>query len=221
MAERDELPELAQTPTPWWQDGSTLSDEKREPYFVSNGTFAYFSTLRNWLVFPLQQVDPLTCSEKLLSLKAWDANITRFRGESDTLFRKRVKYAYRNAKDAGSKAGFAAIFERMGVDILNQRERITEADWDVIAIDVPDTTTENDVGLISQLIRQYGRTCRRYEVAIIHPVELTLGAAEFCGDWQTHRTSMDIDYAIDDAMAMTRQATEFNNQLQTFHAVWE
>ncbi|HFQ5311466.1 TPA: phage tail protein [Vibrio vulnificus] len=221
MDKNDFTPALEQTPTPWWQDGNTLSDEKKEPYFVSNGTFSYMSKIRDWLTLPLKQVDPLTCSESVLNLMAWDANIKRFNGETNLIYRKRVKYAFKNAKDAGSKAGFAAIFERMDLKILGQRERISDVDWDVIAIDVPETTTENDVGLFSQLIRQYGRTCRRYEVAIIHPIDFTVAAAEFYGEWQTFKTFMDISYAIDNEMEAVRSATEFNNHQQTFHAVWE
>ncbi len=221
MDKDDITPRLERTPTPWWQDGATISEEKKEPHFVSNGTFGYMAKLKEWLLFPLQQVDALTCSEKVLNLKAWDANINRFSGETEAIFRKRVKFAFQNAKDAGSKAGFAAIFERMDLTILDQRERVSEVDWDVIAIDVPETTTENDVQLFSQLIRQYGRTCRRYEIAIIHPIELTLAAAEFHGQWETYRTFMDINYSIDDHLEATKNASEFNNSQQTFHASWE
>lgn len=222
MTERsDHAPELSKTPTPWWQDGSTASEALKEPYFVSNGAFGYMTKIRDWLLFPLKQVDPMTCSEKVLNLMAWDANITRFSGETETIFRKRVKYAFQNAKDAGNKSGFEQIFERMDLRILRQRERVPEMDWDIIAIDVPGSTTENDVQLFVQLIGQYGRTCRRYETAILHPVEVLLAAAEFHGNWTTYHTFMEVDYLVEDTIEAKEGATEFNYHQQTFHAQWK
>ncbi|TMX39763.1 phage tail protein [Vibrio rotiferianus] len=223
MTERsDHAPELSKTPTPWWQDGSTTSEALKEPYFVSNGAFGYMTKIREWLLFPLKQVDPMTCSEKVLNLMAWDANITRFSGETETIFRKRVKYAFQNAKDAGCKQGFANIFNRMGVQVLAQNERLPDRDWDIISLELGESEIASDVLLLQALIQQYGRTCRRYEFSITsecHPVYLA--AAEFNCEWQNYSAYMDIEYSVDDVILINNKPSEFNNQSQTTKAIWE
>ncbi|QTH10529.1 phage tail protein, partial [Vibrio fluvialis] len=124
MSDFDEnAPQLIQTPTPWWQDGETTSEEIKEPYFLSSGVFTFLKLVRTWLLFPLNQFDALTCSEKLLRLMAWDRDIRQFDGEPLELFRKRVKYAAINAKDAGSVFGFKRIFARLDIGIVAFKER--------------------------------------------------------------------------------------------------
>ena len=86
-------PQLLETVVPWWQDGSTTSDQLKEPYFLSKGIFGFFNLIKSWLLFPLKQSDALTCNESLLNLMAWDRDTYRFEGESTALFRKRIKYA--------------------------------------------------------------------------------------------------------------------------------
>jgi hypothetical protein len=175
-------PEQPQIIIPWWQDGSTISEEPKEPYFLSKGISKFFTLLKNYLLLPLQQADALTCSEALLNIMAWDRDITRFNSEPLSLYRKRVKYALVNAKDSGSVAGFIAIFNRLGVGFVEVNERLPGRDWDVISIKVDDAQLSASNELLIEIIRQYGRTCRRYEFEVVNQVNLLRIASSI--DWQ-------------------------------------
>ena len=172
-------PELPETVIPWWQDGSTTSEEIKEPHFLSNGVFAFFQMVWGWLQVPLGQMDALTCSENTLELMAWDRDIKRFEGEPLSLLRKRVKYAALNAKDAGSVAGFKRIFERLGIGIVAFKEREDEVQWDVCTIELTDSDISNNTKLVQTLIEQYGRTCRRYRFQVIYQTNLRVASGEF------------------------------------------
>lgn len=172
-------PKLKQEPTPWWQDGQTTSEQKIEPYFLSSGVFTFMQKVKTWLLYPLQQFDALTCSEKLLNYMAWDRNIQRFPNEPLELFRKRVKYAAINAKDAGSVAGFKRIFERFGIAIVSFREREKALEWDVCSIELTDSSLSQNSRLVQTLIEQYGRTCRRYRFQVSYPGEMSIYHCEF------------------------------------------
>ncbi|HBL8998422.1 TPA: hypothetical protein LTW94_004423, partial [Enterobacter hormaechei] len=67
--------------------------------------------------------DPLTCTEPVLNLIAYDRDISRFSGEPLSLYRKRVAYAFINARDAGSVEGFINIFSRLGIGYVELVER--------------------------------------------------------------------------------------------------
>jgi len=172
-------PELEKTEIPWWQDGKTTSEKIQEPYFVSNGVFAFMQKIKHWLLYPIDQMDALTCGESVLKLLAWDRDIERFDGEPLSLFRKRVKYAAINAKDAGSVIGFKRIFERLGVGIVAFKERESAVEWDVCIIQLTDTDISNNSKLVQTLIEQYGLTCRRYRFQIIYPSILAMNAQNF------------------------------------------
>ncbi|MEQ4542314.1 MAG: phage tail protein [Pantoea agglomerans] len=119
------------------------------------------------LTWPVSQFDPLTCSEPLLNLLAYDRDITRFNGEPLSLFRRRVAFAFINARDAGSVAGFISIFERLGIGYVELVERQPGIDWDVIQVRVSDSQIADNAQLLLQIIQQYGRTCRRYQFEVI------------------------------------------------------
>ncbi|EKO3565620.1 phage tail protein [Vibrio metschnikovii] len=177
-------PKLKQEPTPWWQDGQTTSEQKIEPYFLSSGVFTFMQKVKTWLLFPLQQFDALTCSEKLLNYMAWDRNIQRFPNEPLELFRKRVKYAAINAKDAGSVAGFKRIFERLGVGIVAFKEREAHQPWDVCSIELTDGEISKNSRLVQTLINQYGRTCRRYRFEVMYQSQVVVYGGEFSHTFQ-------------------------------------
>lgn len=172
-------PELPKTIIPWWQDGATTSEDVKEPHFLSKGVFAFFKLMRGWLLYPLRHMDAPTCSEENLKLMAWDRDITRFEGEPLALFRKRVKYAAVNAKDAGSVAGFVRIFKRLGVGIVAFKERESAKEWDVCTIELTDGDISQNAKLVQTLIEQYGRTCRRYRFQVTFPSTLTIASGEF------------------------------------------
>ncbi|EHC5870287.1 hypothetical protein JR782_001009 [Salmonella enterica subsp. enterica serovar Eastbourne] len=141
---------------------------------LKNTLVRFWSKVHGWITWPLSQTDPLTCAESILKLIAWQYDITRFDGEPLTLFRKRVKYAFINAQDAGSVAGFQAIFERLEIGYVEIHERNPGIDWDIILLRLSDNQLARNSALLNQIVRQYGRTCRRYHLQIIIPSEFTV-----------------------------------------------
>lgn len=173
--QHDELaPPLPACAPPWWEDGETLTQGVKEPAMLSRGIMAFWQQVRRWLLISLGAVDPLTCSKELLDLLAWERDIKRFKGEPLDLFRKRVKYAFVNAQDAGEVAGFKRIFERLGIGNCEIHERVEGADWDVIVVEVSDSAFTSNQALMQTLIQHYGRTCRRYRFQVVYPVSVTL-----------------------------------------------
>ncbi|MND72460.1 Phage tail protein [compost metagenome] len=171
----DELaPPLPACAPPWWEDGETLTTTLKEPAMLSRGIMAFWQQIRRWLLISLGVVDPLTCSQELLALLAWERDIHRFDGEPLDLYRKRIKYAFPNAQDAGEVAGFKRIFERLGLGWCEIHERIDGADWDVIVVEVTDSALSSNQTLMQGLIQHYGRTCRRYRFQVVYPVKAVL-----------------------------------------------
>ncbi|AEY01472.1 phage protein [Oceanimonas sp. GK1] len=177
---QQQAPELTEHTAPWWMDGR----EQREPHFLSKGLNAFWQKARNWLLFPLRQLDPLECSEAMLDLLAWDRGIQRFNNEPLSLYRKRVKYAFANARDAGDVAGFKRIFERLGIGWVEVHERQPNQPWDVITIELADMELAGNQPLLQVLLQHYGRTCRRYRFQVVYPKQLRLHAARFSGSYQ-------------------------------------
>ena len=205
-------PTLPKTIVPWWQDGSTTSEQLKEPYFLSGGVHQFFSLIKGWLLFPLQQADALTCSESLLNLMAWDRDIERFDGEPLSLFSKRVKFAAINAKDSGSVAGFKAIFQRLGIGIVNFKERESAIEWDVCTIELAEDYFYQNTKLIQTLIEQYGRTCRRYRFEVVFKASVYVCSAEF-----SHRFSM-FTAQTKEEVEMSIKAQPIEHQQQLFIA---
>lgn len=174
-------PHLPASTVPWWMDGRSIAKGLKEPHFLASGLMNYWQAIRCWLLYPLAQLDPMTCSERLLEVLAWDRDITRFKDEPSSLFRKRVKFAFVNARDAGEKAGFIRIFQRLGVGVVEIDERTPERDWDIITIRLSDSQLSDNTTLLEQLLMQYGRTCRRYEYQIISTTTLQMTASPL--DW--------------------------------------
>ncbi|WP_145507672.1 hypothetical protein [Yersinia hibernica] len=149
---------------------------KGEPVKLMRACQTFWQRVYTWLQWPLNQTDPLTCVVPLLNVLAYQRDVTRFPGEPLTLFRKRVNFAFINAKDAGSVAGFIAIFARLGVGYVELLERQPDIDWDVITVRVTDSQVAENSELLMNIIRQYGRTCRRYRYEIITPVDMHIRA---------------------------------------------
>lgn len=155
---------------------------KGEPLTLAHTSKIWWERVYSWLTFPLAQIDVDTCNEQLLSLLAYQRDINRFSGESLSLFRLRVKYAFINAMDAGSKAGFAKIFERLEIGKIQQLERQLWLDWDVILLRINDAQLSRDNALMMSLIRQYGRTCRRYFFDVLNETQAVIGGGCFDND---------------------------------------
>lgn len=141
---------------------------KGDPARIAAAAVKYWQSIYQWLKFPIMQFDPLTCDERLLFLYAYQRDVKRLNNEPLTLYRKRIKYAYANAADSGSVVGFKNIFERLEIGTVQILERQSGYDWDVIILRLSDNQLTNNRELLTEIIRQYGRTCRRYFFEIVH-----------------------------------------------------
>ena len=189
---------------PFWLDGEEATKLKAAAQ-------AWWESVEGWLRWPLLQMDAETCHLTILDLLAWQRDITRFRGESEALYRLRVKYAFVNAVDAGSVAGFQRIFLRLGIGTLRIAERQPDRDWDIVQLHLSDQQLSDNPALLDMIIHQYGRTCRRYEFVTTTPVSLAVAAYEFNNDHLTLVAKFDDTQSVG-----LRVATmEFNNDQMT------
>ena len=163
---------------PFWLDGTELAK-------LRAAAQSWWGKVEGWLRWPLLQLDPETCHLTVLDLLAWQRDITRFVGESESLYRLRVRYAFSNAVDAGSGAGMLRIFQRLGVGYVELEERFDPVEWDVIRLHLTDAQLSRSPALLRVITQQYGRTCRRYEFATITPISVGIVMADFNDDQQT------------------------------------
>ncbi|MES4610995.1 MAG: hypothetical protein ACTH8P_15805 [Ewingella sp.] len=168
---------------PSWMD-------RGEPAKLLRVCITFWSVVYDWMTWPLKQFDPLTCAEPLLNLIAYERDITRFNGEPLGLFRKRVSYAFVNAQDAGEVEGFIAIFERLGIGYVELLERQPGIDWDVIIVRVSDNQIANNSDLLLEIIRKYGRTCRRYQFEVISAIGLVMRVGSYEGEYVCYTASL-------------------------------
>lgn len=172
----DFLNRLAGMVLPSWMD-------KGEPQKLLKAVQNFWAEVYGWITWPLRQFDPLTCHEPVLNLIAYDRDISRFSGEPLPLFRRRVAYAFVNAADAGSVEGFISIFDRLGIGYVELMERQPDIDWDVILVRVSDNQIADNTQLMIQIIRQYGRTCRRYQFEVMTSENMTIRAGWDQGEY--------------------------------------
>lgn len=163
---------------PFWLSGPELSKLKAAAQ-------TWWERVEGWLRWPLLQMDAESCHLTILDLLAWQRDITRFKGEPESLYRARVKYAFINAVDAGSTAGLKRILARLGVGYVEIEERMPDRDWDVVLLRLSDSQLSRNPELLRVLVQQYGRTCRRYDFVTITPVYLHVAIAHFHDDQQT------------------------------------
>ncbi|GGI82053.1 hypothetical protein GCM10007978_19800 [Shewanella hanedai] len=186
-AKTNRSPKLPKLSLPWWMDGETLNttSEPQEPAMLSSGMQSFWQRVRSWFIWVLAQKDPLTCSLSMLNLLAWERNITRFKDEPLWLYRKRVAYAFVNAKDAGSTQGFIHIMRRLGLNVVSIKERQAGLDWDRVSIEIDDTEVAPNQALLAELIQSYGRTCRRYDHLSSRLIGCNVVVSEASQDIQT------------------------------------
>lgn len=156
---------------PFWLDGAELAK-------LTAAAQSWWERVEGWLRWPLLQLDPATCHPAILDLLAWQRDITRFKGEPDSLYRLRVTHAFVNAVDAGSTAGFTRIMQRLGVGYVRIEERLVDRDWDVVQLHLSDSQISENPALLDLIIYQYGRTCRRYELVSTSLVTVQIAVGE-------------------------------------------
>lgn len=162
----------------FWLAGTELTKLK-------DAAQGWWEKVEGWLRWPLLQMDADTCHLVVLDLLAWQRDITRFKGEPESLYRLRVKYAFINAVDAGNTAGMKRILERLGVGYVEIEERQPDRDWDVVLLRLTDSQLSQSPELLRVLIQQYGRTCRRYDFSTITPIPMATAIVHFNDDQQT------------------------------------
>jgi len=139
----------------FWQSGARLSAFAA---IMAEEWSRLLDALENLVIMG----DPERCPGPVLRLLAYQRGVDRLPGEDMELFRRRVKYASANALDAGSVGGFERIWERLGLGRVIQRERVDSAEWDVVEVEIEAGRFAPYRGLFEELVRLYGRTCRRY-----------------------------------------------------------
>jgi len=162
----------------FWLAGTELTKLK-------DAAQSWWGKVEGWLRWPLLQLDADTCHLTMLDLLAWQRDITRFKGEPESMYRLRVKFAFINAVDAGSTAGMKRILQRLGVGYIEIEERMPDRDWDVVLLRFSDTQLSQNPELLRVLIQQYSRTCRRYDFVTITPVPFRIALVDFNDDQQT------------------------------------
>jgi hypothetical protein len=155
---------------PFWLEGTQLLK-------LVDTARSWWDLVETWIHYPLTQFDELTCSEAILNLWAFQRDVQRFANEPLALYRKRVKFALVNIQDAGSVEGFIAIFDRLDLGTITLTERFLDDDWDVIAINITDAQLAGNEALLNEIIRCYGRTCRRYYYTVTTQLTLNLTSA--------------------------------------------
>lgn len=189
---------------PFWLDGAEITKLKASAQ-------AWWESVEGWMRWPLLQMDAETCHQAVLDLMAWQRDITRFPGEPESLYRLRVKWAFVNAVDAGSTAGFKRILRRLGIGEVEIRERQLNRDWDVVQLLLSDQQLSDYPTLIDIIVHQYGRTCRRYELVATTEVDVTLFAYQFEADHETLTARFDNDTTI----GLHLSGFEFNHDHMT------
>lgn len=153
---------------------------------------AWNTQVRSWLELSLAQQNPLECNEELLELIAWERRLIRLPDEPLEIYRKRINFAFVNERDAGSAIGLKRIFERLGVGFVSIEERSPLREWDVVSLNVDDDRLSTNSELLAELIRLYGRTCRRYEFTTTTKTDLQISANSFSGDSATYKAKASI-----------------------------
>jgi hypothetical protein len=189
---------------PFWLDGEEATKLKASAQ-------AWWESAEGWVRWPLLQMDPETCHLSVLDLLAWQRDITRYNGEPEGLYRLRVKYAFVNAVDAGSVAGFQRIFQRLGIGTVRISERQPDRDWDIVQLYFSDEQLSNNPTLIDIIVHQYGRTCRRYELVGTTNLSLELFAYDYGSDHATLTARFDDFHTIGLHLA----SFEFNHDHMT------
>jgi hypothetical protein len=162
-------------------------DKIKLPFWMANGHLkkysdfltAWFVLVKDWVTYPLNSFDIDTTSIRIVDLFAWERDITRFNAEPEWLYRKRVKFAYQNARDAGSLAGFKAIWARMELGALEIHEHVPGREWDIIQMEVEDKTLADNPELLNIMIAKYGLACRRYEWFSQYVLKMNVRAQHF------------------------------------------
>ena len=152
-------PSITKSVIPFWLKlkGSVAETQK-----LIDASHELWLKVITWLCLPQTLIDPETAPLELVDDLAWERRITRLDVEPEASYRLRVKHAFANEKDAGSNAGIIRIFERLGIQGVTIEQRLDNFPWDFIRITFTDEQLSEYGVYLLEVIRLYGRTCRRY-----------------------------------------------------------
>lgn len=100
---------------PFWMNGPHVRT-------LAGASRVWFGRLGEWAAFPLRQADPMTCSERMLDLIAWQRGVTRAAGEAERLYRLRVAHAYPTPATLGRSrvgSGFSSGWNLVMLPLMN------------------------------------------------------------------------------------------------------
>lgn len=142
---------------------------------------SYWQEIESYLFWWLEQQHSENAQTAILDLLAWERGINRLPDEALALYGLRVKHAFANATDAGSNVGMEQIFKRLGFGFIQVNERVPGFDWDMVEIAMLEDEFSGKEQLVNEVIKQYGRTCRRYFLSAMATVNTTdaIGLVEY------------------------------------------
>jgi hypothetical protein len=162
------------TKMPYW-----LARPASELDKLRQGAVLFWQRFADMLAWPAKQLDPMTAELELVHLLAWERDIEQLPNENEKVYRTRVKFALKFAKGAGSTSGWHFMFEKLGTPWISIDERTDSTNWDVVSLQLLDSDLADETGLINNLVRQYGRTTRRYEYATIASMPMVAPPIDF------------------------------------------
>ncbi|RZQ00203.1 phage tail protein [Vibrio vulnificus] len=163
---------------------------------LARALLAYWGHVQAAFEMPLKQHDPLTAPMALVNILAWQRDVERLGQEPEELFRIRVAHAYGFARDAGSVAGWEEMFAKLGYPHIAQDERLVNVDWDVVSLKIKDGDLSDVPQLLDTVIRQYGRTCRRYQYTTYIDMPLQARPQNFDAEVEINEVITSLDVAL-------------------------
>lgn len=178
----------------------------------------YWDQSRDYVMWAVNQKDESKNEDPVLGFLAWERLTTRLDDEPIELYRKRVQHALVNTIGAGEIASVKSIFDRLGLEVLNVRERLDGRDWDIIAIDMTDSTLAGNTDLLPELIQLYGRTCRRYELTVHNKADASLSLGLTHVQWDSCHIDHSLHLAAQNKAAQQYSHGFTNLQNESSHA---
>lgn len=169
----------------WWMGQGELAKLARA--FTN-----YWQIVQRALEFPLQKHDAKNAPIAIVDLLAWQRDVQRLEKEPESIYRTRVANAYSFARHGGETRGFYRMFETLGVGWCEIKERQDAAQWDVVTIETGAGDIANKSYLMNAIIRQYGRTCRRYQFNVSFPEILNIHHVAFSHSQQIYTAKIEL-----------------------------
>jgi hypothetical protein len=166
---------------PVWLNSTNISKLKQ-------AAFLFWQKAEVWVYRLAEQVDANKNELQLLDLIAWERTISRAQDEPLWLYRLRVKHAFINQRESGSRIGLLSIFKRLGIEIVDIQERVDGEDFDVINIMITEGQWSQYQNVLDIIVRKYGRSCRRYRWLTVTNSKINIRAGVMSHE-STHLTA--------------------------------